>query len=132
MKKVQWKESVTVKTDREASQELEIQRDIRQGCILSRLLFKVYSEEISQWHWQTAEKRSTLEERITSVIRRHSPSFRKETSLHIRRCEQNSQEYGNNEQTKKEGGSHFEDMKLTNYRDFKWTTHRTSKQIQSI
>ena len=39
-----WKQKASVRTNQEESEEIEIKRGIRQGCILSPILFSLYSE----------------------------------------------------------------------------------------
>ena len=39
-----WKQKASVRTNQGESEEIEIKRGIRQGCILSPILFNLYSE----------------------------------------------------------------------------------------
>lgn len=46
IEKLYWQQTASVRTEKGISQQVEIQRGVRQGCVLSPLLFNLYSEEI--------------------------------------------------------------------------------------
>ena len=39
-----WQQSATVRWDNEISKSVKIERNVRQGCVISPLLFNLYSE----------------------------------------------------------------------------------------
>lgn len=41
-----WNQSATIKVDGEQTEDIQIQRGVRQGCIVSPILFNIYSEQI--------------------------------------------------------------------------------------
>lgn len=41
-----WNQSATIKVDGEQTEDIQIQRGVRQGCIISPILFNIYSEQI--------------------------------------------------------------------------------------
>lgn len=41
-----WNQSATIKVDGEQTEDIQIQRRVRQGCIISPILFNIYSEQI--------------------------------------------------------------------------------------
>ncbi|KAL1448667.1 hypothetical protein WDU94_003512 [Cyamophila willieti] len=41
-----WQQKATIRTDNSESEEVSIRRGVRQGCVISPLLFNLYSEEI--------------------------------------------------------------------------------------
>lgn len=46
VKAIYWQQTATIKIDGNMSKAIEIQRGVRQGCVLSPILFNVYSELI--------------------------------------------------------------------------------------
>lgn len=48
IQKLYWEQKAVIRVGTELSEEIDITRGVRQGCILSPLLFNVYSEEIFQ------------------------------------------------------------------------------------
>lgn len=46
IKNLYWHQTANVKIEKEFTEDIEIKRRVRQGCVLSPILFNLYSEEI--------------------------------------------------------------------------------------
>ncbi|KAI5718027.1 hypothetical protein M8J77_015079 [Diaphorina citri] len=64
-----WKQKSTVKTENEETGEVFIRRGVRQGCILSPLLFNLYSEEIFKEALEDTEEGINIHGTVINNIR---------------------------------------------------------------
>ena len=48
IKNLYWHQKATVRWDNESSKYVDIERGVRQGCIISPILFNLYSEYMSR------------------------------------------------------------------------------------
>lgn len=64
-----WKQSASLKLEMQYTEEVNIKRGVRQGCVLSPLLFNLYSENIFNEAFENEEKGITINGKIISNLR---------------------------------------------------------------
>ena len=62
-----WRQKAAVKWDREIGRDIKVERGVRQGCIISPLLFNLYSEFMIRDAMQGVEGIRINEQNITDV-----------------------------------------------------------------
>src|SRR4029077_15710394 len=62
-----WRQKAAVKWNREIGRDIKVERGVRQGCIISPLLFNLYSESMIRDAMQGVEGIKINEQNITDV-----------------------------------------------------------------